>query len=179
MHRQIGGFNAPLFVNAKRRTTFRHRRDENGRQGAAYQDWQVKTHGVAFPESELRWLYVVNPDGSLGEYRISKHVRDALFAGLTKPEYQRIRVPVLAFFVTPANAKALTERYPMASSDERAALEQKYSFDRAVVMRHIRDLKRGLPNARIVELPGGNFYVFLSNETELVKEIRSFAAGLP
>jgi len=147
---------------------------------AAYRDWQAKTQGVAFPESELRWLYAVNSDGSLGEYRVSKHIRDALFAGLRRPEYQRIRVPVLAFFVIPPNAKALTERYPMASSDERAAIEQKCSFDRAVVMRHIQDLKRSLPSARIVELPpGGNFYVFLSNKTELIKEIRSFAAGLP
>ena len=53
---------------------------------------------MAFPESELRQLYAANPDGSIGQYLVSKQVRDALFAGLQAPDYAAIRVPVLALF---------------------------------------------------------------------------------
>jgi pimeloyl-ACP methyl ester carboxylesterase len=146
---------------------------------AAYRAWQIRAQGAAFPESELRWLYKEKPDGSLGEYLVAKSVRDALFAGLRKPEYSRIRVPVLAFFATPPDAQELIRRYTPASPDERTAIEQKRSFDLAVVMRHVQDLRKGVPNARIVELPGANFYVFLSNEADLLREIRSFITALP
>ena len=47
----------------------------------AYRDWQRKNFGMAFPESELRQLYAANPDGSIGQYLVSKQVRDALFRG--------------------------------------------------------------------------------------------------
>jgi pimeloyl-ACP methyl ester carboxylesterase len=149
------------------------------RSFAAYRAWQIRAHGVAFPESELRWLYKENPDGSLGEYQVAKSVRDALFAGLRKPEYSRIRVPVLAFFATPPDAQELIRRYTPASPDERAAIEQKRSFDLAVALRHVQDLQKGVPKARIVELPGANFYVFLSNEADLLREMRSFITALP
>jgi hypothetical protein len=59
--------------------------------------WQKRVHGVAFPESELRQLYAANPDGTLGAYCCPK-VRDAMFKGLEKPDFFRIKVPVLAFF---------------------------------------------------------------------------------
>ena len=123
---------------------------------AAYRRWQLRNHGVAFPESELRQLYAVNPDGTLGDYLVPKSVRDAMAAGLRKPEYTRIRVPVLAFFAVPRDA------------DDQ--------MNRAIVKRHIQDLRKGVPGARIVELPGANFYIFLSNEAELVREINSFMA---
>lgn len=45
----------------------------------AYRDWQLRTHGVAFPEAELRQLYVVNADGTMGSYLGSQSVRDAMF----------------------------------------------------------------------------------------------------
>ena len=63
----------------------------------AYRVWQKRVHGVAFPESELRQLYAANPDGTLGAYCCPK-VRDAMFKGLEKPDFFRIKVPVLAFF---------------------------------------------------------------------------------
>ena len=47
---------------------------------------------------------------------------------------------------------------------ERAALNQAYAGRRAVLSKWQRDLLTGVPSARIVELPGANLYVFLSNE---------------
>jgi len=58
--------------------------------------------GIAFPESELRNDFATKPDGSMGEYQTPVSVRDAITAGMRKPDYSGIRVPVLAFFTLPA-----------------------------------------------------------------------------
>jgi hypothetical protein len=41
-----------------------------------------------------------------------------------------------------------------------------------------RDLRAGVPTARIIELPGANLYMFLSNEADVLRELRAFAATL-
>lgn len=144
----------------------------------AYRDWQVRTHGVAFPESELRQQYAGNPDGTMGRYLTPKSVRDAMFAGIQKPDYARIRVPVLAFFALPRSLEDQMQQYRPKDAEERAAMKQQYAIDVAITKRHMRDLQSGVPGARVVQLPGANFYIFLSNEADLLRELRGFVAGL-
>jgi alpha/beta hydrolase family protein len=38
------------------------------------------------------------------------------------------------------------------------------------------DLRAGVPTAKIVELPGASLYMFLSNESDIVGELRAFGA---
>jgi hypothetical protein len=38
------------------------------------------------------------------------------------------------------------------------------------------DLRVGVPDAQIVELPGANLYMFLSNEADVIREVRAVAA---
>jgi pimeloyl-ACP methyl ester carboxylesterase len=38
--------------------------------------------------------------------------------------------------------------------------------------------EKGVPSSRIVRLPGATHYVFISNEAEVLKEIRDFIGGL-
>jgi len=144
----------------------------------AYRAWQLRVHGVAFPESELRQMYAANPDGSMGRYLVSRNVRDDMFAGIRKPNYASISVPVLAFLVLPRPVEEQVKRFGPQNDEERAALEQRYAVDVAIARRHERDLRSGVPTARVVELPGANFYVFLSSGTVLVREMRTFIAGL-
>ena len=87
-------------------------------------------------------------------------------------------MPVLAFFAAPISLEDYIRKYKPQNEDERAALEQQYRFDQAVQDRHIQDLKKGVPSARIVELPNANFYIFLSNEADLLRELRSFVKEL-
>jgi non-heme chloroperoxidase len=140
----------------------------------AYRTWQFRTHGVAFPESEVRRLYSVRSDGALGEYQVPKEVRRAMENSLIKPDFARIRVPVLALFAEAPNGSELLAKYKPATEEEVAALKEKRAFDAAMLERHIRDLRAGVPDAMVVRLPGANFYIFLSNPDELVREIRRF-----
>ena len=66
----------------------------------------------------------------------------------------------------------------MALMTMRAALNQGYAAGRAMLSKWQRDLLTGVPTAKIVELPGANLYMFLSNEGDILREVRSFAATL-
>jgi non-heme chloroperoxidase len=94
-----------------------------------------------------------------------------------RPDYARIRVPVLAIYRTTTLEQALKE-YPPKNDQERAAFEQAYAGKRAMLSKWQRDLLTGVPTAKIVELPGANLYMFLSNEADVIREVRSFAATL-
>ena len=41
-----------------------------------------------------------------------------------------------------------------------------------------RDLLAGVPTARIVELPDANLFMFLTNEADIIREVRTFATLL-
>jgi len=55
-------------------------------------------------------------------------------------------------------------------------LRQQQAAERAMVSRWERDLLAGVPAARIVELAGANLYMFLSNEADVLREVRTFAS---
>jgi non-heme chloroperoxidase len=144
----------------------------------AFRESQLKAHGVMEPEAELRQRYPVSPDGGLGEDSTPKWVRDAIFAGIQKPAYSSIHVPVLAILAVPLPLDEQFKKYQPRTTDERAAMEQKYAVGEAFTKRTVRDLKAGDSNAQIITLPGASTYVFLSNENDTVREMRSFIAGL-
>jgi non-heme chloroperoxidase len=144
----------------------------------AYRASQVQMQGVAFPESELRQLYTANPDGTMGAYLGSGKVREAMFKGLEKPDFSRVKAPVLAFCAAPVSLSDQIRKYKPQIDEERTAIEQQYRFDMAVRDRHIHDLKAGVPSARVVELANANFYIFLSNEADLMRELPAFVKVL-
>jgi pimeloyl-ACP methyl ester carboxylesterase len=145
----------------------------------AYRSAQRRDHGVAFPEAELRQLFAANPSGSMGQPLLSPAIRKAIVDDNSnvKPQYGGIRVPVLAIFRT-ALYEEVERDSPPRNEDERTALKAKYAFSRAMVSRWERDLLAGVPTARIVELPGANLYMFLSNEADVLREVRAFAGAV-
>jgi non-heme chloroperoxidase len=147
---------------------------EERRSFELYRVWQKRSMSIAFPESELRNDFATGSDGSMGAYKTPPSVQSAIFAGMRKPDYSRIRVPVLAFFVLPKPVEYQMELYQPANAEERAAIEQVYAADVAYAERSINTLRSGVPDARVVELVGANHYVFLSNEREVLREIRFF-----
>jgi hypothetical protein len=48
----------------------------------------------------------------------------------------------------------------------------------ALLGRQAKSIEEGLPGAHVARLPGANHYVFLSNEADVLREIRLFAARL-
>jgi len=141
---------------------------------------QRRTRGWAFPEAEVRQQYVANSDGSVGRSLLSSVIRRAItMDARVKPDYSGIRVPVLAIYQRQPPFEEVAANFLIRNERERAALRQEYAATRALYVRWQQDLLAAIPTAPIVELPGANLYMFLSNETDVLREIRAFAATLP
>jgi pimeloyl-ACP methyl ester carboxylesterase len=154
---------------------------------AAYRASQLSNTRWAFPESELRQLYIENPDGSVGPYRGSiSAVHSAIGEGQKKRDYSRIRVPILALStfacsasnggndgcITHANDRLKYEPRDVA---ERAVVEQFESLEAAYIRRwkaNIRDT--AAKRVRLVDIPGAAHHVFLSHEEDVIREISEF-----
>jgi pimeloyl-ACP methyl ester carboxylesterase len=138
-----------------------------------------RDQGFSFPEAELRQQSAVNADGSVGRSLMSLEIRRAITVDARiKPDYSRIRVPVLAIYQSPGPFEAVAASYTIRNEQERAALRQQDAATRAMYRRWQDDLQAAVPTARIVELPAANPFMFLSNEADVLREIRALAGTL-
>jgi len=145
----------------------------------AYRRTQKVRSGVAFPEAELRHGFGVKPDGSLGPELMSRTIRQAVTSGSrSKPDFARVRVPVLAVFQTPEPFDEVVKEYVIENDEQREALRLRHQVGRIMATRWEKDLRAAVPSAKIVELPGASLYMFLSNEADIIRELRAFAATL-
>jgi non-heme chloroperoxidase len=147
----------------------------------ALRNSRQRDQGFSFPEGELRQQFAANPDGSVGRSLMSLDpvIRRAITVDARiKPDYSRIRVPVLAIYQAQGPFEKVVARYTIRNEQERAALRQEYAATRAMYSRWQDDLRAAVPTARIVELQVANPFMFLSNEADVLREIRAFAATL-
>lgn len=122
---------------------------------------------VTFPEAEQRAA------------PFTPEVRRAItMDARIKPDYTGIRVPVLAIYQAQLPFEDVAEQFDIRSEEERAALRQQYAATRAMYTRWQSELLAAVPTARVVELPGANLYMFLSNEADIIRELRAFASSL-
>jgi non-heme chloroperoxidase len=142
----------------------------------AYRVAQRRDHGVAFPEAELRQLFVANADGSVGASRFFGDSSGDHCGCHDEATLRRHPRAVLALYQADRPFEEVAARFIIRNEQERGALCQQYAATRALYRRWQQDLLAQIPTARIVELPGANLFMFLSNEADVVREIRAFAA---
>jgi pimeloyl-ACP methyl ester carboxylesterase len=124
---------------------------------------------------ERSWTF----PAALDRERLDPAIRKAITVDARmKPDYARVRVPVLAIYQAQRSFEVEAAGYQIQNEQERAALRQEYAATRALYTRWQQDLRAGAPTARIVELTGASLYMFLSNEADVSREIRAFAATL-
>jgi pimeloyl-ACP methyl ester carboxylesterase len=125
---------------------------------SALQQWDTAVHGFRRPEAELRQTW--DSDSSDRPRRARDFPGLQLFAAiLTSPtKYARIPVPALVIFALP--------HVP----ENNAVLD-------ALTDRQAKALERSVPTARVVRLRGAH-HIFLSNEQDVLREMRTFLAGL-
>ena len=139
----------------------------------AYREWQARSGEVAFPESELRNVYESNPDGSMGRHKTNGSIQRAIGEGAQKRDYSKIRVPVLALFPV-----ASGKPYQPKDGQERTAIAEFDAATDAFVNRWKKNLQSAPGGVRIDNVPGANHYMFLSNPDDVLRELRTFLAGL-
>lgn len=136
---------------------------------SAYRRWQSHALGLTLPESEMRQQSEIRPDGGVGRSRDFQGAYQAVLENEQK--YTDIRVPVLAFFVIPH------DEGPFAYKDA-AARKAAEANDETYCEAQAKAFQNGVPSARVVRLSHVNHYVFLTNEADVLREMRSFLAGL-
>ncbi len=47
-----------------------------------------------------------------------------------------------------------------------------------LIERQEKAVEDGVPTAHVITVPGANHYIFLSNEADVLREMRAFLAGL-
>jgi pimeloyl-ACP methyl ester carboxylesterase len=146
---------------------------------AAYRDWYIRNLGIAFPESELRNMFECKPDGSVGKYKTPDEVFSAIGAGAKTRDYSRIRVPILALFPPESGYWAKYQKQYLAkTAADRKTIKELTAANKAYLKRDKQNLRRAGATVHIVELAGANHYLFLSNEADVLRELRSFMKGL-
>lgn len=85
--------------------------------------------------------------------------------------YTQIRARVLAIYAIP-------HQMPPAAADP-AALAAVRIADSVTTSAQAKAFERGIPSAHVVRLPNANHYVFMSNEADVLREMRAFINSLP
>jgi non-heme chloroperoxidase len=142
----------------------------------AFQKYYERVNGFLFPEAELRAQRESTPDGGVGRQR--DLAGTALFMPLmTGPEkYTAIPVPALVIFANPHSQGIWVDENTDPSV--RTAARAYSTALEALVERQENSVTDGVPNAHVITLPGANHYVFLSNESQVLKDIHAFIADL-
>jgi pimeloyl-ACP methyl ester carboxylesterase len=148
---------------------------------AAWQAFLQCRHGIRLPESELRAGFEMAADGSVGSFRTPDWVSRAIGTGRPARDYSKIKVPVLAISdAVDFDLSHLKPEHPQPrNAEERETLIAFGKATQAVFDRWKANLKRGVPDAKIVDMPGATHYLWMTREADVLREIHAFVASLP
>jgi non-heme chloroperoxidase len=140
----------------------------------ALQQYFSRVLGFTYPEAELRQQRPVGPGGRVGTpHNFPGYA--TLIAGVKK--FDNIRVPALVVFASPHGFGTWVDNNADPVIRRQAA--EAAATSEPLVERQIKAVEASIPRARIVRLPGANHYVYLSNEADVIREMRAFVRGLP
>lgn len=140
--------------------------------------WVASGLGFSIPEAEIRQIMEFAPDSHLVGPRTPAAIPQQIMSGFVKADYPNIRVPALGIYARPTSP----DSFPGCRTDDatvRQACKELYEW----TLRHLRDSERSFrtirSTARVIEIPGANSFVFLSNEREVMRAIDRFVSALP
>lgn len=136
----------------------------------AYAAWIRRTFGIPYPEAAFRQEFESNPDGTVGKPITPPSVLQAIHAGERK--YTKIPVPILDIYVAPQDLSPWYKGDPSAL----AAAESK---DAAEAEAQAKVFANGVPSVRLVRVADASHYVYMSNEADVLRAVRTFISGLP
>ena len=96
--------------------------------------------------------------------------------GSIRKEYGGIAVPVLALVAVQRPMAEQFKEHPPADEQERADRTRLYELELEFIRRWESNLKKAVPEARILEMPGAHHYLFLAEPAEILREIKPFLA---
>jgi non-heme chloroperoxidase len=143
---------------------------------SALRNYSQRVNGFQLPEAELRAEFESDANGRVLRQRDLPGA--AMIASLidTPAKYTNIPAPALIIFANPHSQGPWVERNTDASV--RASAKAYSAALATLTARQEQAVKDAVPTAHVVELPNANHMVFLSNEADVLREIRDFVAHL-
>jgi hypothetical protein len=86
-------------------------------------------------------------------------------------------VPALVMFAVPHDQGPWIKNNPDPAVRE--AAKRRSAEEVVLVEKQAKAFENGVPTAQIIRLPGAHHYIFLSNEADVLREMRAFVAKLP
>jgi non-heme chloroperoxidase len=141
---------------------------------AAVRAYIARGFGVVVPEAEVRATAVFAPTGRYQRDVTPDSVGAAIIAGVERPAYARIAAPALAFYAVADSPADLVPAYSALDSAGRAAAQKVFEVFTAFARTAREQFQREVRQGRVIELHGAHHYVFVSNATEVAREMRAF-----
>jgi pimeloyl-ACP methyl ester carboxylesterase len=144
---------------------------------SALQNYYLRVLGFTFPQGELRQQWNSTPDGHVGKQRDfpgGAMLSTVITTGIKK--YTDIPVPALVIFGNPHSQGTWVD----TSTDPKVREAAKsYSAALSVLTdRQIKTVKNDLPNAHVVVLPHADHFIYLSNQADVLREMRAFLSSM-
>jgi non-heme chloroperoxidase len=139
-------------------------------------NYYERVNGFRFPEAELRQQRQPAPDGAVGNFRNAPGGALLMSLLMHPKKYVDIPVPTLVIFANPHGLGTWVD--DNTDPSVRAAAEAYSAALGPLTEKQEKAVRDGVPTAHVVTLPNAHHYVFLSNEADVLREMRAFLAGL-
>src|SRR5262245_19697267 len=141
----------------------------------ALQRWEARVFGFRMPLEEFRQTWDSTPSGRPTKARDFSGASAFMAIMTAGKKYTSIPVPALVIFAIPQ----VEDPWMTASADpaERKQADVYFAKVDAMAERQAKAVADAIPSARVVRLRGVHF-IFLSNERDVLREIRGFLATL-
>jgi non-heme chloroperoxidase len=137
---------------------------------AAFRCFVSAQVGGLLPEDEIRHTFTETATGGVGDQKSPDFVSTAILEH--EERFQAPNVPILSIVPVPRASDL-----PIGSDPaKRQAAETLHTQSQEA---EIAALLHQRPSAKIVRIPHGHHFIFLSNQSEIVSAIDAFGSGLP
>jgi pimeloyl-ACP methyl ester carboxylesterase len=140
----------------------------------ALQSYYLRVLGFTYPEGELKQWRECNADGSVGAER-SFPGGSTLGAFLKSyPKFTAVPAPVVAIFAVPHTLGIWADNSTDPTVRQRVTA---YAATLTPLTRaQMSAFQKAVPTARVVAVPNAHHYVFLSNQADVLREVKAFAS---
>ena len=132
--------------------------------------------GAAFPESEVRAMFAVNADGTVGGSSARPGAGTAIMDGLETLDGVTVTVPTLEITQGTAPLEVIHPFWPQLDPGERGYARQLAEIRREVEASLRATFARTAPTRRTITIDGAGPYPFLTHPGEVTHHVLEFAA---
>jgi hypothetical protein len=136
----------------------------------ALADWWARTRGLQIPEAVFRQGRPPGSDGKPGKQRTPEWVGEAVLDGADK--FSEIDVPVLALCAMP---QRLARPYLLNTTATNVRAVEAYNVAKE---RQLKAFEEGIRHSHVVRIANADHYIYITNETEVLREMRAFLSTL-